>query len=207
MAFNGLLQGVMQGIGAGAKGGAEVAKGYYEDQRKIDVYKEMADIEEQKMLRIDEVKRNRDVEDVSRKGEAETEVLTGRLNDPAYLKGIKAKAEAERAPESLASVMNARLANMEIKNKEKVQGLIDTIENPNSTPEQKASAVEGLKVRGIIKPGEFDTEKVTTETTNPETGAVTKTERTQKRAASSVPGAAPTPAGGAAKPWEKAWNK
>lgn len=206
MAFNGLLQGVMQGIGSGAKAGAEVAKGYYEDQRKIDVYKEMADIEEQKMLRIDEVKRNRDVEDVGRKGQAETEALIARSNDPRYIKGVRAEAQAKHI-ESAASVANARLANMEIKNKEKVQGLIDTIENPDATPEQKASALEGLKVRGVIKPGEFDTEKVTTETTDPDTGAVTKTERTQKRAANKVPGAAPAPTGGAPKPWEKAWNK
>lgn len=78
MAFNGLLQGVMQGIGSGAKAGAEIAKGQIEDQRKMDVFKQMADIEEQKLLRIDEVKRNRDVEDVGRKGEAETNVVIAR---------------------------------------------------------------------------------------------------------------------------------
>lgn len=206
MAFNGLLQGVMQGIGSGAKAGAEIAKGQIEDQRKMDVFKQMADIEEQKLLRIDEVKRNRDVEDVGRKGEAETKALASRTNNPEYLKGVRAEAQAKHV-ESAASVANARLANMEIKNKEKAQSLIDTLENPNSTPEQKASAVEGLKVRGVIKPGEFDTEKVTTEQTNPETGEVTKTERTQKRQAKSVPGATQTPAGGAPKPWEKAWNK
>lgn len=206
MAFQGILQGAMQGIAAGAKGGAEVAKGYVEDERKIDVYKEMADIEEQKMLRIDEIKRNRDVEDVGRKAGAETEAYKARMGDKDYVKGMQTEAHAKHV-ESAASIANARLANMEIDNKKKVQGLIDTIENPNATAEQKASALEGLKVRGVIKPGEFDTEKVTEETTDPETGAVRKVERTQKRAASKVPGAAPAPAGGATKPWEKAWTK
>lgn len=206
MAFNGLLQGVMQGISSGAKAGAEVAKGYYEDERKIDVYKEMADIEEQKMLRIDEVKRNRDVEDIGRKGQAETEALVARSNDPRYIKGVRAEAQAKHV-ESAGSVAQANLANLSIKDKQKVDALITEYENPNTAPERKASIMDSLKVRGIIKPGEFDTEKVTTETTNPETGAVTKTERTQKRTATNVPGAAQTPAGGAAKPWEKAWNR
>lgn len=85
MAFNGLLQGVMQGIGSGAKAGAEIAKGQIEDQRKMDVFKQMADIEEQKLLRIDEVKRNRDVEDVGRKGEAETNVAIARGKNKDFL--------------------------------------------------------------------------------------------------------------------------
>lgn len=206
MAFNGLLQGVMQGIAAGAKGGAEVAKGYYEDERKIDVYKEMADIEEQKMLRIDEVKRNRDIEDIGRKGEAEAKSYKAKMSDKDFVKSLRTEAEAKHV-ESAASAAQATLAKMSIDEKRKVNSMIDEYENPNTTPERKASIMEGLKVRGIVKPGEFDTEKVTTETTDPETGAVTKTERTQKRTATSVPGASPTPAGGAAKPWEKAWNK
>ena len=206
MAFQGLLQGVMQGIGAGAKGGAEVAKGYYEDQRKIDVYKEMADIEEQKMLRIDEVKRNRDVEDIGRKGEAEKDVYKSKMSDKEFVKGLRTEAQAKHV-ESAGSAAQAALAQLSIDEKRKVNAMIDEYESKDTTPERKAAIMEGLKVRGIIKPGEFDTEKVTTETTNPETGAVTKTERTQKRTATSVPGASSTPAGGAAKPWEKAWNK
>lgn len=206
MAFQGLLQGVMSGIAAGAKGGAEVAKGYYEDQRKVDVYKEMADIEEQKLLRIDEVKRARDISDIGAKGEAETAAYKAKMSDPEVLKGIRAEAQAKHV-ESAGSIAQANLANLSISDKKKVDALITEYENPNTTPERKSSIMDSLKVRGVIKPGEFDTEKVTTETTNPDTGAVTKTERTQKRTATGVPGAANTPAGGAAKPWEKAWNK
>ena len=206
MAFNGLLQGVMQGIGAGAKGGAEVAKGYYEDQRKMDVFKQMADIEEEKALRIDEVKRNREIEDVGRKGEAEKDVYKSKMSDKEFVKGLRTEVQAKHV-ESAGSAAQAALAQMSIEEKRKVNGMIDEYENPNTTPERKAAIVEGLKVRGIIKPGEYDTEKVTTESTNPDTGEVTKVERTQKRQANKVPGAAPTPTGGAAKPWEKAWNK
>lgn len=206
MAFQGLLQGVMQGIAAGAKGGAEVAKGYFDDQRKIDVYKEMADIETEKQKLIEKFRSDLGVERKGQELELERQETIKRGGDKDYLKAERNLA-ATKQFESAASIANARLANMEIKNKEKVQSLIDTIENPNATVEQKTSAMEGLKVRGVIKPGEFDTEKVTTEVTNPETGAVTKTERTQKRTATNVPGATQTPTGGAAKPWEKAWTK
>ena len=206
MAFMGLVQGAMQGIAAGAKGGAEVAKGYFDDQRKVDVYKQMADIEEEKALRIDEVKRSRDIEDIGRKGEAEKDVYVSKMSDKDFVKGLRTEAQAKHV-ESAGSAAQAALAKMSIDEKRKVNAMIDEYESKDTTPERKASIMEGLKVRGIIKPGEFDTEKVTTETTNPETGAVTKTERTQKRTATSVPGASPTPAGGAAKPWEKAWNK
>jgi len=89
MAFQGLLQGVMQGIGAGAKGGAEVAKGYFEDQRKIDVYKEMADIEQEKMLLIDKIKRNRDIEDIAPKSEAETKAAIAKMSNPEYVKSLE----------------------------------------------------------------------------------------------------------------------
>ena len=206
MAFNGLLQGVMQGISAGAKGGAEVAKGYFDDQRKVDVYKQMADIEMEKNARLEELKANVAVERKGKELEMERAETIKRGSDKSYLKSERALAQAKHF-ESAASLANARLSEMDIKNKEKVQSLINIVENPESSLEQKSAALEGLKVRGIIKPGEFDTEKVTTETTNPETGAVTKTERTQKRQATPVPGASSTPSGGAAKPWEKAWTK
>lgn len=206
MAFNGLLQGVMQGIQGASDAGAYAAKGLFDDKRKVDVYKEMADIEQEKNARLEELRSNLSIERKGKELEMEREETVKRGTDKGYLKAERNLASAKHF-ESLASVANARLAEMEIKGKEKVQGLIDIIENPNSSAEQKASAVEGLKIRGVIKPGEFDTEKVTTETTNPETGAVTKTERTQKRTATSVPGASSTPAGGAVKPWEKAWTK
>lgn len=206
MAFNGLLQGVMQGISAGAKGGAKVAEGYVEDQRKIDVYKEMASVDEEKNARLEELRSNLATRRKGEELEMERQETIKRGGDKEYVAAERKLAGAKHF-ESAASLAQARLADMEIKNKEKVQSLIDIVENPNSTVEQKTSALEGLKVRGVIKPGEFDTEKVTTETTDPETGAVTKTERTQKRQATKVPGAAPTPAGGTAKPWEKAWTK
>lgn len=206
MAFNGLLQGVMQGISAGAKGGAKVAEGYVEDERKIDVYKEMASVDEEKNARLEELRSNLATRRKGEELEMEQAARIKQGTDPESLRAERNLAKAKHF-ESAASVAQARLADMEIKNKEKVQSLIDIVENPNSTTEQKTSALEGLKVRGVIKPGEFDTEKVTTETTDPETGAVTKTERTQKRQATKVPGAAPTPAGGTVKPWEKAWTK
>ena len=55
-------------------------------------------------------------------------------------------------------------------------------------PATKAKLRDALVLRGVIKPsGEFDTEKVTTEKTNPD-GTVSKTEHTQRRSGSAKNG-------------------
>lgn len=91
MAFNGLLQGVMQGIAAGATGGAEVAKGYYEDQRKVDVYKEMADIETEKRKLIEKFRSDLDVERKGKELELERKEEITRGKNPEYLESLRAR--------------------------------------------------------------------------------------------------------------------
>lgn len=112
------------------------------------------------------------------RAEAETEALTARGNSPDAIKAIRNIANANHV-EGLGSVMQAKLAQLGIEEKTKVNALISEFENTKD-PERKAAIKESLTVRGIIKPGEFDTEKVSTETMNPD-GSTTKTERTQKR--------------------------
>lgn len=230
MSLGGLISGVM---GGAAKGYTDYAK----QRLDVDIKKELMAAEEEKLARLDELKRQRDIRDIPVKGAAETAVQVDRTtavggaetgvqvgrttavgqaqtgvdvarenamrdpkaattkstalatgeaerqnlaalgNDPNALKGLRAKTEAG---ESLASRMQARLAGLGIDEKQKIQALITEYENPSTSPERKAQIKDSLTVRGIIKPGEFDTEKVTTESTD-DAGRTVKTERTQRR--------------------------
>lgn len=197
-------------IGAVMKPAAEAGAKYAEKRIDLDIKKELMAAEEEKLLRIDEIKRQRDIADVKPKAEAVAEaapILAGgeaaaapikaagdaaaapikasadaaaqiiKTNTPGYLDSVTKEAGAK---ESLASRVQARLANLGIEEKRTVQALIKEYENPSTTPDRKAQIKDSLTVRGIIKPGEFDTEKVTTEATD-EDGNTVKTERTQRR--------------------------
>ena len=206
-------------IGAVMKPAAEAGAKWAEKRIDLDIKKELMAAEEEKLLRIDEIKRKRDIADVKPKAEAVAEaapILAGgeaasapikaagvaaaapiqasadaaaqiiKTNTPGYLDSVTKEAGAK---ESLASRLQERLANLGIEEKRTVQALIKEYENPSTTPDRKAQIKDSLTVRGIIKPGEFDTEKVTTEATD-EDGNIVKTERTQRR----------TKTGGAASP-------
>ena len=206
-------------IGAVMKPAAEAGAKYAEKRIDLDIKKELMAAEEEKLLRIDEIKRKRDIADVKPKAEAVAEaapIVAGgeaaaapikaagvaaaapiqasadaaaqiiKTNTPGYLDSVTKEAGAK---ESLASRLQERLANLGIEEKRTVQALIKEYENPSTTPDRKAQIKDSLTVRGIIKPGEFDTEKVTTEATD-EDGNIVKTERTQRR----------TKTGGAASP-------
>lgn len=120
-------------------------------------------------------------------GTAERENLAAFGNDSKALAGLRKKTEAT---ETLSSRLQGKLAELGIAEKEKAKALIDEYDKPNTSPERKAQIKDALIVRGIIKPGEFDTEKVTTETTDGAGNSV-KTERTQRRT---------TPGGAASEP-------
>ena len=228
--FGGLISGVMGNV---AKAGAK----YAEQRVELDIKKELMDAEAEKQLRIDEIKRQRDIRDIPLKGAAETGVQVDRTtavggaetgvqvdrtsrvgaaetgvqvnrenamrapkaettkatgiatgdaeranlaalgNDPAALAGLRKKTEAT---ETLSSRLQGKLAGLNIAEREKVTALINEYDNPATSPERKLQIKDALTVRGIIKPGEFDTEKVTTETTD-DAGNTVKTERTQRR--------------------------
>lgn len=213
--FGGLISGVMGNV---AKAGAK----YAEQRLELDLKKELMDAEAEKQLRIDEIKRQRDIRDIPLKGAAETSVQVDRTtqvgaaetgvqvnrenamrdpkaattkataiatgegeranlaalgDDPKALAGLRKKTEAT---ETLSSRLQGKLANLSIQEKEKVTALINEYDNPGTSPERKLQIKDALTVRGIIKPGEFDTEKVTTETTD-DAGNTVKTERTQRR--------------------------
>lgn len=120
-------------------------------------------------------------------GAAERSNLAALGNDPEALAGLRKKTEAT---ETLSSRLQGKLAGLNIAEREKVTALINEYDNPGTSPERKLQIKDALTVRGIIKQGEFDTEKVTTETTD-EAGNTVKTERTQRRT---------TPGGAASQP-------
>lgn len=127
MAFNGLLQGVMQGIQGGADAGVYAAKGLFDDQRKVDVSKQLADIEEEKLLRIDEIKRERDIRDIPLKGAADTQVAVDRGNNKEYLGALRNEAKAKHV-ESAGSVAQANLSNYELNKRKETDALISDID-------------------------------------------------------------------------------
>jgi len=78
-------------------------------------------------------------------------------------------------------------ANMTLDEKKAATKLLNDYEAATD-PVSKAKLRESLILRGVIKTnGEFDTEKVTTEKTNPD-GTVSKTEHTQRRSGSAKNG-------------------
>jgi hypothetical protein len=236
----------LSGLIAGALGGA--AKGYTENAEaenkkriQLDLQKELMALEEEKALRVDEVRRNRDFADKKRDiqeldplriqskvgettavGGATTDVMVGRedalrpgkaataraeadaradaeraalgayAGDPNARAGTRAKAadsetSSQRAA-AAASVANANLTNLSIKERQAVTDLQREYENPNTSDARRAEIMRSLTVRGVVKPGEFDTEKVTTERTGDD-GSTVKTERTQRRTGASAPAA------------------
>lgn len=65
-------------IGSVMKPAAEAGAKYAEKRIDLDIKKELMDAEEQKLLRIDEIKRQRDLRDIPLKGRAETDVNVDR---------------------------------------------------------------------------------------------------------------------------------
>lgn len=120
--------------------------------------------------------------------DVQAQAVTTQGNDPEYLRAARNLAQAKHI-EGLGSVTQAKLAQMTIDEKVKVNGLIEEF-TTTKDPLRKTEIKEALTVRGIIKPGEYDTEKVATKVQNPD-GSETETTRTQKRRPD---GAAPTAA-------------
>ena len=111
---------------------------------------------------------------------AEREATLAKGSDPAYLKAERALAMTRHFDDGAGlRQVQLKVANLELASKEKAQKLIDAYA-AEKDPVKKAELIQEMTVRGLIKPGEYDTEKVIEEKTNPD-GSTTKTERTQKR--------------------------
>lgn len=150
--------------------------------------------------KLEETKANAPVtqETARQAGAAAATETTTRVGTPGYTGAVRKEAQAKHV-ESLASVAQANLANLNIKEKEAAQRLIDEYDRPETTQERRDAIMRSLVVRGVVKPNETDVQTVRTETIDKEGNKVV-TERKERRnaGASSTtrPGAAPQPAAG-----------
>lgn len=120
MSLAGLISGVM---GGAAKGYTDVAQGELKKQQELDFRKELMAAEEQKMLRIDEIKRNRDVADIGRRttAEADARLATAGTNaradvaakvatfDAADAAGLPAKEAGYKGKQLAANAPNVEI--------------------------------------------------------------------------------------------------
>lgn len=103
--LGGLIAGA---LGGAAKATTEIADTQIQTNQKMDLARQLSDIEEQRTMRLDEVKRTRDISDIGKKAEADTAALeaTG---------GRKAKALVNAKKEELEAEMSAGLPDLQAK--------------------------------------------------------------------------------------------
>lgn len=110
MSLAGLISGVM---GGAARGYTQMAEGELKKQQELDLRKQLMEAETEKQLRIDEIKRNRDIADIPRKAEATAAAAPVLAEGEAAAAPIKARGEAAAAPiraegEAAAAPIKAR---------------------------------------------------------------------------------------------------
>lgn len=114
--MRGLIAGVVGGM-AGAVN--QIADGQIATNQRADLHAQMAQVELEKQLRIDEVKRNRDILDIGRKAEAtaqaapilaqgEAQGVISMANTPGYLDSVR---QMQAAGESSATRASAGLTS------------------------------------------------------------------------------------------------
>lgn len=110
MSFAGLISGVM---GGAAKGFSDVSELEMKKQSELDMRKQLMEAETEKQLRIDEIKRDRDIADIGRRTDAETSAYVKsaplKAKADADVAPIKAKGEADAAPIKAKGEANAQV--------------------------------------------------------------------------------------------------
>lgn len=87
-----MLGGLIAGaLGGAAKGYTQMAEGELQNQQRLDFQREISKMEEERLLRIDEIKRNRDVTDIGRRTSAQATA-------DAAAAPVRAQGEAAAAP-------------------------------------------------------------------------------------------------------------
>lgn len=87
-----MLGGLIAGaLGGAAKGYTQMAEGELQNQQRLDFQREISKMEEERLLRIDEIKRNRDVDDIGRRTSAQATA-------DAAAAPVRAQGEAAAAP-------------------------------------------------------------------------------------------------------------
>ncbi len=108
--MRGLIAGV---LGGAARGYTQMAEGELKKQQELDLRTQLMEAETEKQLRIDEIKRNRDIADIPRKAEATAAAAPVLAEGEAAAAPIKARGEAAAAPiraegEAAAAPIKAR---------------------------------------------------------------------------------------------------
>jgi hypothetical protein len=98
-----MLGGLIAGaLGGAAKGYTQMAEGELQNQQRLDFQREISKMEEERLLRIDEIKRTRDVEDIPRRTSAQAAADAAaapvRAQGEATAAPIRAQGEAAAAP-------------------------------------------------------------------------------------------------------------
>ncbi len=200
----GLMGSIGRGLSAaGYAGGDMYAKGALEDQRaaiQAERDARLAEMQEAAGIRaenrgmvnrakergavVDETVANatrlRDVKAADATAEKTTELNFYRDNQADILKRTRDTARAGHIDDGAGlRAVQIESANLSLNEKKEANKLMDEAETTQD-PARKAAIMQSLTRRGVIKPGEHDIEKVTTEKMNDD-GTTTKTERTQKR--------------------------
>ena len=114
------------------------------------------------------------------RAEAERKATIARGSDKGYLSAERALAATKHFDDGAGlRKVQEEAARMTLDEKKNANKLI-TDYRAEKDPVKKAEIIQEMTIRGLIKPGEYDTEKVTEEKINRD-GSTTKTERTQKR--------------------------
>ena len=96
----GLLAGALgSGIGQAAGGVAEIAKGYIDDERKVDLQRQFADIEMEKQNRLDELKTDRKYKDDVRRTDPNGDLVANELQNS----NLKARQDAKNTVDKIGT--------------------------------------------------------------------------------------------------------
>lgn len=156
--MRGLIAGV---LGGAARGYTQMAEGELKKQQELDLRTQLMEAETEKQLRIDEIKRNRDIADIPRKAEATAAAAPVLARGDAAAAPIRAEGEAAAAPikargEAAAAPIRAEgeAAAAPIKARGEAQGQIAKTGTPgylgSVASETSAKESSGSKAQGAL---------------------------------------------------------
>ena len=185
-----MLGGIIAGALSGAaKGIGEVADFKIQQQGKLDYAKAISDMEEEKLLRVDEIKRTRDIDDIGRRTQAEADAklkaapMLGQA--VAAQTGAQIKAEddsgvtaalRQRKVDDVKAETNARI-DTEIGGTKRMgqdKGYVSALQTLANAKESQASKVQAA-LGQIQVDNARRVEALRKEFTNPETAVERKT--------------------------------
>jgi hypothetical protein len=132
MSFAGLISGV---LGGAAKGYGEYAGSELKKQQELDLRQQLLEAETEKKLRIDEIKRTRDIEDIGRRHEAEAAAAPiaakGRVaGEVAALEAADAAGLPEKKAAYKGRELEAGRDNVKLQSRIEAEGEVEKTSTP-----------------------------------------------------------------------------